>query len=96
MFCDSYILYATHHLNFTPNASYRMQVKHRFSGILIGFVHMVSMFHFIPNSAIISDHPFDPDTNYLSSYPFGFQGCYVCGSTAHQLSKDGPAVQSYY
>ena len=36
------------------------------------------------------EHPYNPATNYLSKYPLGFRGCFICGSLEHNFAYDCP------
>lgn len=39
-------------------------------------------------------YPFHTPTQYLSQYPVGFRGCFVCGSTDHWRKDSCPITQS--
>ena len=36
------------------------------------------------------DHPFDAEYNFLSRFPLGFNGCFICGATDHFNRMDCP------
>ena len=36
------------------------------------------------------EYPFDESNNYVSRFPVGFQGCYMCGSQDHFKRTDCP------
>ena len=36
------------------------------------------------------DHPFDAEYNFLSRFPLGFNGCFICGATNHFNRMDCP------
>ena len=40
------------------------------------------------------EHPYDATTDYMSIYPLGWVGCYVCGDTGHTRLVQCPLWQS--
>lgn len=41
-----------------------------------------------------NNYPFHIPTQYMSQYPVGFRGCFVCGSTDHWRKESCPVTQS--
>ena len=46
------------------------------------------------NPATGKNHAWNEKEQFLSAFPIGFVGCYICGSTDHKLACDCPIAQS--